>query len=171
MNKIPLASEFSFSKGLWLIFSDGDREIAAHSSTLGKESVFINGKLMSQKRTFRKISRHQFIFERNNYELVYFVSKILTGEMSCSLIKNDICIGKFKTHYSRRNRGISYLMEALLCLSIGSAAALFAHFFRIPPFFPLLTGLGIYLLIVSSMSKKGNKIVIEEIDIAIDGDS
>ena len=171
MNKIPVTSQFSYPNGLWLIFRDGNREIAAHSSVLGKDIIFVNGELMSQKRTFRKMSKHQFIFDENNYEVVYFVSKISTGEMECSLIKDGICIGKFKTHYSRGNSSMSYLMKALLSFAIAASAGLFAHFFRIPPFFPLMTGLGIYLLVISNMAKRNSTIIIEGIDVTIDGNS
>ncbi len=169
MTNIPSTSQLIPLEGLWFIFKDGDREIALHNSTLGQERIFVNGELVSRKRSLSTTSRHTFIFNDNAYEVVAIVSKISTSEMECSLIKDGICIGKFKTYYKRVLDIIKFPRKLfaliLFGLLIGSASAFFASFFKIPLLFPLMTGMGIYMLIIGRIANKGNKMIIEEIDV------
>ena len=102
MRKIPITSQLIPLEGLWFIFKDGDHEIAAHNSLLAKESVFVNGEIVSENRSLNRIGKHQFMFDGNEYEVVFNVFKIIKCEMECSLFKNSICVGKFKTYYSRK---------------------------------------------------------------------
>jgi hypothetical protein len=164
MNKIPLTSQFNLFKGIWFVFRDGDREIAAHNSLFAKERVFINGEIVSENRSLNRIGKHQFIFNRSEYEVVFNVSKVIKGEMECSLFKNNLCIGKFKTYYSIRSSKASDLEHYLICFLIMIFVSSVAILFRISPFFSLVTGLGVYILIAGKLTK-GGEFIIEEINL------
>lgn len=164
MRKIPTTSQLIPLEGLWFIFKDGDREIAAHNSHLAKESIFINGEIVSENRSLNRVGKHQFMFEGNEYEVVFDVSKIIKCEMECSLFKNNLCIGKFKTYYKSEPSKISYLEQGIICFLITIFANSFAILFQIPIFFPLITGLSIFILVISKFNK-GSEFTIEEINV------
>jgi hypothetical protein len=94
VNKIPAISQFNFPDGVWFIFRDGDREIAAHNSILCLERIFINGKLASKRRSIFRISNHYFVFEDNSYNVKIVVSDWKSGRTECFLKKDDIYIKK-----------------------------------------------------------------------------
>ncbi len=161
MSKIPATSQVTPFGETWFVFRDGEREIVAHNSFLSKESVFVNRKLVSQNRSLNRIGKHQFIFEDNEYEVIFNVLKISKGEMECSLIKNGTCLEKFKTSYKSESGNASYFKKFIIGFVIMIFASSFAVFFKISPLFPSITGAGIYLLIVGKASK-GGKVIIEK---------
>jgi hypothetical protein len=164
MRKIPTASQFTPLKEIWFIFRDGDLEIAAHNSLLAKESIFVNGEIVSESRSLNRVGKHQFVFGENKYEVVFDVLKIVKGEMECSLFKNSICIGKFKTYCSRISSKISYLEKCIICFLIMVFASSVAILLQTHLFFPLMAGLGLYILIIGKLSK-GGELIIEEVDL------
>jgi hypothetical protein len=164
MNKIPTTSQLIPLKEIWFIFKDGDREIAAHNSLLAKETIFINGEIVSENRSLSRVSKHQLVFQEDEYEVVFNVFKITKGEMECSLFKNSLCIGKFKTCYNYKSSKASDLEHYIIFFLIMVFVSSVAIFFRIPPFFSLMIGLGIYILIAGKLTKDG-KFIIEEISI------
>jgi hypothetical protein len=96
--KIPASSQFSWSDGLWFIFHDGDRQIAVNASAIsGRERVFVNNELVADKRSLGMTSEHQFFFDEITYQVIFKVTNLLTAKLECSLIKDDISIGQFKT--------------------------------------------------------------------------
>jgi hypothetical protein len=158
MSKAPATSQVTPFGETWFVFRDGEREIVAHNSLLSKESVFMNRKLVSENRSLSRIGKHQFIFEGNEYEVIFNVLKISKGEMECSLMKDGTCIQKFITYYKSESSKLSSSKKFIIGFVIMIFASSFAIFFKIPPLFPSITGAGIYLLITN----KGGKIVIEK---------
>jgi hypothetical protein len=172
MTKIPSTSQASFIKGLWFIFRDGDLEIAAHGSTLGQERIFVNGKLVSQKRSLSKKSTHQFISEGNIYEIMFVVSKASSTEMECSLTRDNICIGIFKTYYKQASTvksPIKIFFDIILGLIIGmlmgTFAGLFSILFKIPLIFLLIPAIIIALFVLVNIIKPKSVIVTEKVDV------
>jgi hypothetical protein len=164
MSKIPATSQVTPFGGTWFIFRDGEREIVAHNSLLSKESVFVNRTVVSENRSLNRIGKHQFIFEGNEYEVIFNVLKISKGEMECSLVKDGTCIGKFKTYYKSDPSKLSYLEKFIIGFVIMIFASSFAVFFKISPLFPSITGASIYLLIVGK-ANKGGKVIIEKANV------
>jgi hypothetical protein len=164
MSKIPATSRVTPFRGTWFVFMDGEREIVAHNSLLAKESIFVNQKVVSEKRSLNRIGKHQFIFEGNEYEVIFNVLQISKGEMECSLVKDGTCIEKFRTYYKSELAKLGYLEKFIIGFVIMIFASSFAIFFKIPPLFPSITGAGIYLLIIGK-ANKGGKIVIEKANV------
>lgn len=159
MSKIPAASQISLSKGLWFIFTNGGREISAQCSVLtGKERIFVDSSLVSEKRAFSKSSTHQFAVEDDTYEVVFFVPHILSGSIECTLKKNGARVECFKTNYRYRQRVLSLLAYAL----IGALLGFLVGYFNLPVW-PIL--ILVIMLIAISAARETRKVSIDRIEI------
>jgi hypothetical protein len=168
MTKIPSTSQASFIKGLWFIFRDGDREIAAHGSTLGQERIFVNGKLVSQKRSLSKKSTHQFIFEGNMYEIMFVMPKTSITEMECSLTKDNICIEIFKAHYNYPSKikiFFNIIVGLLFGALLGILNGLLSILLKIPSFVLLTPILGGSLFMYFKKLDAKALIIIKKINV------
>jgi uncharacterized membrane protein len=159
MNKIPTSSQVSLSKGFWFIFRDGEREIAAHGSAIsGQERIFVNGELISEKRSLSKTSEHQFTVGNNTYIVMFLVPQILQGKMECSLIKDGRCIQAFRTYPQHKFK----IVRALVALLVGAICGLLLSFFKLP-FWLMFFVVAIYVAIVISQETKN--VVVDKIDV------
>jgi hypothetical protein len=99
VNKIPEENGFSMSAGFWFAFTDGNNKIAVNGSAIsGKEYVYVNGKLILEKWSFKQKSRHVFSLGDDRYE-VFIYASILTGKVECTLSKNHERMTKYITSY------------------------------------------------------------------------
>ena len=168
MNKIPATSQFSLLKGIWFVCRDGDREIAHHNSILGLERIFINGKLIFKKRILSEIgksNKRQFTFEGNIYEVLILTSKVQTTQIEGFLVKDGICLEKFKLYYKLDQTPvpiIKQLLIALLCSPIILPLTYFAITFKISLWLYLLF-LGIFVHGISTIwvLRKRLKLIFE----------
>ena len=84
--------------GYKFYFQDGDDQIACFGSYFtGKEEVYINDELVSEKRNINVKSKHQFELSGNTFNVKFEMLNILTGKLQCSLFKNkNSCTILFK---------------------------------------------------------------------------
>ena len=102
----------SILNGFWFKFEDcEDTIIAGGTSLTGKKYVYVNQKLVSEKRTFKKISEH----ESGKYKIIFETQSILTGTMICSLFVNDQLMKSYKVGFKLNMLKLllSYLMAGL----------------------------------------------------------
>ena len=69
---------------------DGHHIHSYGSSRSGKEIVYVDGEVVSERRSFRKRSQIEFLLDGDKYELEYHMISMFTGELHCTLIKNDV---------------------------------------------------------------------------------
>lgn len=159
MSKIPAASQVSLSKGLWFIFTNGGRGISAQCSVLtGKERIFVDGSLVSEKWSFSKSSTHQFVVEDDTYEVVFFIPSILKGTIECTLKKNGVRVECFKTNYRYRHRVASLLAYAF----IGALLGFLVGYFNLPVWPILIASI---LLIAIFAARETRKVSIDRMEI------
>jgi hypothetical protein len=167
MNKIPLTSQISIFNGIWFVFRDGDREIAAHCSILGLERTFVNGRLIFKKRSFSKTSNYQFDFDGNLYEVLVLVYKLETTQTECSLTKDGICIEKFKAYYKIDRTPMPIGMQLLIVIIGLPILLLFIHitiFFKISIWlYFVVSAISIYSFPTVWVIRKRLKFIIETI--------
>jgi hypothetical protein len=135
MNIIPPTSQANAFTGLWFIFRDGNRKIAAHVSTMGRESVFIDGKLISKRKPVEDSSIHRFTLDRNRYEVSFLAINTVTINLECSLTKNNVRIEAFKA-CCQHDLNIRHPMSLPLISLFGLLVGLFFRSLRLP--LPLL---------------------------------
>jgi hypothetical protein len=158
MNKIPTASQVSLSKGLWFIFTNGGRGISAQCSVLtGKERIFVDGSLVSEKWSFGKTSTHQFTVEGDTYEVVFFIPHILSGNIECTLNKNGVRVECFRTSYRYRHRVATLLAYGL----IGALLGFLVGYFNLPVW-PIL--IAVILLIAIAAAREAQKVSIDRME-------
>lgn len=68
---------------------DGHKVVAAGSQISGKEMVYVDGELVSEKQTYKKNSSHQINIEGVLYDIKFIVTSYLFGKLKCHLVKND----------------------------------------------------------------------------------
>ena len=90
-------AEFSFKKGMVFRFEELRHQIELIASGFsGKESVYIDGKLVSSFRSFSRSTIHTFKINSVNYELELNTISILKGKLECSLIKEGVHLKTLK---------------------------------------------------------------------------
>jgi len=83
--------------GYKFYFQDGDNQIACFGSYFtGKEEVFINDELVSDKRNQKVASAHLFKHGEDDFKVTFEMRNILTGRLECSLYKNGQFIKSYE---------------------------------------------------------------------------
>ena len=121
MRRVLNNNSFSITNGFSFAFKEGNTEITAGGSVFtGKEYVYVNDDLVSQKKSYSKNSKHPFAFDNNNYEIQFLVTNILKGRMECSLLKNDKLIKKYKMDSNYKFNIFRLLAYLILGAAYGS---------------------------------------------------
>ncbi|BDF93345.1 hypothetical protein RC083_05085 [Pseudoalteromonas haloplanktis] len=83
--------------GYKFYFQDGDDQIACFGSYFtGKEEVYVNDELVSEKRSINVTSKHQFELSGNTFNVKFEMHNILTGRLECSLYKNKKLVKSYQ---------------------------------------------------------------------------
>ncbi|HSY61702.1 MAG TPA: hypothetical protein VK796_07485 [Cytophaga sp.] len=120
----PDKSEGNVRKGNWFVFQDGTNVIQIWGSNLnGKEKVFLNNVLVSQQRSLKKKSKHDFKDSNGmNYEVSFDVPNLLKGAIECQIKREGIPIKTFKATYAKGKnvtwQRISIMIISLVLVSI-----------------------------------------------------
>ncbi len=109
----------TYGKGYIFLFTDGNDEIEIHGSALsGKEVVYYNEEIVSEKRSFGITSHHLFNRGDNNYKVTFTITSLLRGAIECSLYKNGELIGQEEqTMY--QGSGIKLIGLIIIFLAFG----------------------------------------------------
>lgn len=134
MIKIPATSEFSFRNGIWIVFKNKGQEIAINNRCLFlPERIFVNGQLISKKRSSWQRNEHSFTFEGNVYN-IKIVSSKQNAKTECLLVKNNVCIKKILIHGDidiGRVQPSKQLSLFVLCYPVLIIAGYFTSVFKI----------------------------------------
>jgi hypothetical protein len=109
-------TKVSLTKGYWFYFEDAGLKITAFGSGFsGKEIIYINDEIVSEKRNYRIKSTHCFDYAGNTYEVSFEMKNMLTGELVCSLTKNkELLHTESKAYFSKKNVGITSMLQLFL---------------------------------------------------------
>jgi hypothetical protein len=165
MNKIPATSQIISGDGAWFIFRDEERVIAAHNSILAKETIFINGEIVSERRSVKMKSGHHFNFKGNAYEIEFLVGKSFM-EVECSLIKDGKCIERFKAfnrYQSELKASTRFWILVISGFMLGLLMSLLIGYLKMPFLYPSMMCIGMYFLI-NRMTKGKREFIVEKID-------
>lgn len=78
----------SHKLGYKFYFQDGDNQIACFGHIMsGKEQIYVNDELVSEKRSFGFKSHHDFNYQDTAYAVDFEMQNILTGKLECSFYK------------------------------------------------------------------------------------
>ena len=83
----------SWLGGIWFYFSDGDRSIIIHGGSFsGRETIFVDGTKVSQKRSWRQLSEHVFNYQGDSFKVTYQVLSHLKGILKVDVLKNGVLL-------------------------------------------------------------------------------
>jgi len=92
----PPATEIDIPTGYNFKFNiDGIEIKAGGSSFSGKEYVYLNNRLVSETRTHRKNSAHEFTLDGASYKIEFKMLNMIKGTLACSLFKDDILVKQY----------------------------------------------------------------------------
>lgn len=158
---LPETSQASLFKGIWFVHRDEKNIIRVFVSNTGKEKVFLNNDLMSEKQNIKLASDHQFEDEkRNSFTVKLFSDSIIKGELNCSIIKNNEVAKSFK---GQLKKGNNLTLNRLVPIIISSAAFVFIMKHYDLPKHAFYVFLFIVLVISFITSDHGEIIITEEI--------
>jgi len=98
---LPQESSATIKEGIWLICIDGENTIKRWSSaTNGKEKVYLNDRLVSEKRSLKGVDKHEFEDRKGTtYQVTYKLTNLLKGASEFQFIKNGEVIKQFNIKY------------------------------------------------------------------------
>ncbi len=77
-------------RGFEFVFNINNEIIRAGGAMFsGSEYVYLNDKLISQTKTQRTVSSHEFVINNENYRIEFEIMNKLTGILCCRLYIND----------------------------------------------------------------------------------
>jgi hypothetical protein len=116
---IPDKSEGSIRKGNWFVFQDGTNAIQIWGSNLnGQEKVFLNNVLVSQQRSLKKKSKHDFKDSDGvHYEVRFDVPNLLKGAIECQIKREGMLIKTFNVTYVK-GKNVTWQRISIMILSL-----------------------------------------------------
>lgn len=117
----------SLKHGYWFYFDDEGAQIVAFASALnGKEVVFVDDEIVSNKRSFSLKTPHTFEHNGRHYELVIACENLLTGALSCSLFKDGILLSNTRKSYFQSLKSF-FIVTFLIGLVMGFGLVWISH--------------------------------------------
>ena len=93
----------TYTEGYTFTFVHQGHEIVAFGSAKsGKETLTIDGKLISKKRSFGRRSVHTFMLNGTAFEVEFYMANMFTGELHCSLIEDGTHVATQKKALKKR---------------------------------------------------------------------
>jgi hypothetical protein len=102
-------TKVTLRKGYWFYFEDAGLKITAFGSGFsGKEIVYINDEIVSEKRNYRFKSTHYIQHNGARYKVSFEMKNMITGELICSLTKNNELLHTESKAYISNKNGSGY---------------------------------------------------------------
>lgn len=111
----------SLTKGVTFCFEHNGNQIKTVASCLtGKESIYVNDKLVSKRFNVGFKSIHEFSISGSQYEIEYEVENFITYRVRCTLIKDGTHIEtkRFGFNHNRRE----YLKILAIAFALGAVS-------------------------------------------------
>ena len=114
---------FSLSKGGTFLFDDQGRVIRVWFSSLsGLEKIYVDGALVSSRRSASMDSRSEFSVGQDNYRVGISAANFTRGPVVCELQKNGTTIKRKRlvfTGASGKRIALSYVLSFLIFFGLG----------------------------------------------------
>ena len=136
-------------QGISFVFDIGGKKITAWVSPFsGKECIFIDDVLVSEKRSFRTKSYHEIDVNGSKLRITLAI-KIISGKIQCTFFENDIPIKKFESILNI----VSYFINVVISLFVLTVAGVIIHKLRLPSWIIFFVGVFCIYLLLKSVPK------------------
>ena len=114
---------FSYFGGSRFTFTDQGREIVAWgSSVTGLERVFVDGTVVSEHRSFRRATPHDFAIGEQRYRVTFDLATRERGDIRCSLERDGVQVGVLLGQWFARHHLSAWQVLALaVALTVAAA--------------------------------------------------
>jgi hypothetical protein len=163
----PSKSEGSIKEGIWFVFeNDGNKICVWGSSFNGKEIIYLNDQIVSEKRNVKFKGKHQFKDNNGNeFEVEFETVSTLKGELKCDIIKNGNRIKTFTAKYIKPKNKKFNIIFLIFFILLGVIIGIIDIPEKI--FIPILLIIAVLLIFLRLKITQKNKresFLIEEID-------
>ena len=118
----------SFKHGYWFYFDDEGTQIVAHVSALtGKEVVFVDDEIVSNKRNFRLQATHSFAHKERQYEVTIAMVSLIKGAINCRLQRDGVLLHKTSKSFHQHTLGKLFLVSVCLGAVFGFGVTWLMH--------------------------------------------
>lgn len=164
MEKLPEISEASISKGMWFVWNDGSNIVRVWGSGIsGKEKIYLNDTLVSERRMLKTNSEYEFEDSNRNLYGVSINVANLQGKVECQFKKNGEV--KKKIVFKYQFGSIFTLKNMVLLLSGFVLIFILAFFLKLTETVVFVLILVLFGLVYSISNKK--QYLIEDIDVKL----
>lgn len=158
-NKIEILKGFTFQ------FAEEEHNIEVWGSSVsGKEKVFVNGKLVSECRSLKTDSNHNFTIGDNKYSVNFNTVNIYKGPLVCTLLKNGKVYKRQKLLYNKVKRfSKQYFINMIKLMILGVFYGILLGYLDLSKSY-LYISFGVFILIVlsNSFSRQLKNFIIED---------
>lgn len=104
MRQETMNSKVTFTGGYWYYFDiDGIKITAFGSGFSGKEIIYVNDDIVSEKRNYKFHSSHRIEVDGRHFEVSFEMKSMVTGELICCLFENGNLIATETRAYIQGN--------------------------------------------------------------------
>ena len=155
MRVVPSTSSLSALRGSWFVFDHAHRRFGLWVSSLtGKEEVYLDGRLVAQRRKFAFTSIHQVQARGTTFTLELTTKNLWRGAYQCVLYENGTRVAGLETEYLFRSRAWKHAVVA------AAAGAIFAAHDLSPPRWTATAALAIVAALLWIWSGRGRGFII-----------
>ena len=159
MSLLPTKSQASIFKGVWLVYNDGDNTLRLFGSNTGKERIYLNDKLISERRIFSMKNSYEFIDDKGiNYTIDSVCNNLWKGAATVTVRKNSQLVRTFKMFY--KHAKINYLARFIALIFGTFLYSMIIVSFKLPSNTAFVFMLAMFVLHFLTRGK--DEIIIEE---------
>ncbi|MBN7819784.1 hypothetical protein [Bowmanella yangjiangensis] len=97
--------ECSVKNGMnFTFFDEGKMIIFKGSSFTGREIVTLDGEVVSDQKSYRRNSIHNFEHAGKNYQIQLVANSIVKGDIDCHFSVNDKIVTSYKLNYEKKKK-------------------------------------------------------------------
>lgn len=132
---LPSQPQASLRRGIWFVFPLPEGTVHAWGSCLsGLERVYVDGQLVSERRSARRASSHAFDVRGRPHTLVFRSSDLLKGRLECSVAAEGKWLAGAAARFAGRRR--ASVLRLALCVVGGIGAGVLLSNLELPAWTP-----------------------------------
>jgi len=118
-SSLEVKNDVAYRDGFHFYYQYQDHTIHAFGSAVtGKEIVYLDDKIVAEKRSFGRKSCLSFEINTKSFEIEFNMVNLFTGELHCSLIQEGVHVKTFKRALKKKNHAT--LKNLTKCFFLGA---------------------------------------------------
>jgi hypothetical protein len=122
MQTLPQTSTWTVKGGLWFIFSHEGNTIRVWGSSLtGKERIYVEDRVVAERRNFKRHGQIDFTIGHKNYAVIFNVVSMGKGQLECILSCGGVPVDAYFAKWVYKPYGKLLLVLIVACIATVTA--------------------------------------------------